>query len=189
MAPLLCAGFSGLERSFHTMSRRAAILAVLPVLLLAACETQTGGPGFQPPPLAPPPPPPPPGGIDGHGAFRLSAGARVTCAGYSVALMPDFVRYRRRIEALYGATDRVMEPIDEVKARSAKLPPSPDTAPVASTTCDARGGFSFRGLNPGGYFLLARVRVRPPIAGGNDFVVLQPVDIQPDQNTDVTLAP
>jgi hypothetical protein len=172
------------------MSRRAAILAALPVLLLAACQTLTGA-GFRPPPPppAPPPPPPPPGGIDGHGAFRLSQGPRVTCAGFSVALMPDFVRYRRRIEALYGATSPVMEPIGEVKARSARLPPSPDTAPVASTTCDVHGAFSFRGLNPGGYFLLARVRVRPPLAGGNDYVIVQPVDIQPDQNTDVTLAP
>jgi hypothetical protein len=172
------------------MSRRAAILAALPVLMLAACETFTG-PSYRPPspPLQPPPPPPPPGGIDGHGAFRLRAGARVSCAGFSVALMPDFVRYRRRLEALYGGTQRMMQPIAEVKARSAKLPPSPDTAPVASTACDAKGGFSFHGLNPGGYFLLARVKVRSATAVGGDYVILQPVDVEPGQSTDVTLGP
>jgi hypothetical protein len=171
------------------MSRRAAILAVLPLLLLAACETQIGGPGFQPPPLAPPPPPPPPGGIDGHGAFRLSEGRRLSCAGFSVALMPDFVRYRRRLEALYGGTQRMMQPIAQVKARSAQLPPSPDTAPVASTACDAKGAFSFRGLNPGAYFLLARVKVRSATPTAGDYVILEPVDIEPGQNTDVSLAP
>jgi hypothetical protein len=171
------------------MSRRAAILAVLPVLLLAACETFTG-PAYQPPPpLQPPPPPPPPGGIDGHGAFRLSGGGRLSCAGFSVALMPDFVRYRRRLEALYGGTQRMMQPIAQVKARSAQLPPSPDTAPVASTACDAKGTFSFRGLNPGAYFLLARVKVRSATPTAGDYVILEPVDIEPGQNTDVSLAP
>jgi len=172
------------------MSRRAAILAALPVLLLAACQTFTG-PAYQPPPppLQPPPPPPPPGGINGHGAFRLSEGGRVSCAGFSVALMPDFVRYRRRLDALYGGTQRMMQPIAQVKARSAQLPPSPDTAPVASTACDARGAFSFRGLNPGGYFLLARVKVRSTTATAGDYMILQPVDIEPGQNTDVSLAP
>ncbi len=122
-------------------------------------------------------------------AFRLREGARVTCAGFSVALMPDFVRYRRRLEALYGGTQRMMQPIAHVKARSAQLPPSPDTAPVAATVCDAHGGFSFRGLNPGGYYLLARVKVRSATAAGGDYVILEPVDVEPGQNTDVTLAP
>jgi hypothetical protein len=169
------------------MLSRAAILA-LPVLLLAACNTFTGGPAFHPPPEQPPPPPPV-GGIDGEGAFRLADGGRVTCAGFSVALMPDFVRYRRRIVDLYGTTVRVMEPIAEVKARSAKLPPSPDTAPVASTACDTRGDFNFHGLAPGGYFLLARVKVHPSPTGREDYVILQPVDIQPGQTADVSLAP
>ena len=113
----------------------------------------------------------------------------MSCAGFSVALMPDFVRYRRRLEALYGGTQRMMQPIAEVKARSAKLPPSPDTAPVAATACDAHGGFSFRGLAPSGYFLLARVKVHSTTAAQGDYVILQPVDVEPGQNTDVTLAP
>jgi hypothetical protein len=83
----------------------------------------------------------------------------------------------------------MMQPIAEVKARSAKLPPSPDTAPVASTGCDPRGVFTFRGLNPGGYFLLVRVKVKPAPGGAGDYVILQPVDVQPGQNTDIALAP
>ena len=171
------------------MLPRAAVLAI-PVLLLAACQSELGAPGY---PVAPgpqaPPPPPASGGIDGTGAFHLSSGGRVSCAGYSVALMPDLARYRRRIVELYGTTVRAMEPIGEVRDRSTKAPASPDTAPVASATCDAKGDFQLRGLNPGGYFLLARVKVRPAPAGGGDYVIIEPVDVQPGQIADVSLAP
>ncbi|HLK26282.1 MAG TPA: hypothetical protein VKT30_16615 [Caulobacteraceae bacterium] len=170
------------------MLRRAAVLAI-PVLFVAACQTSYEGPGYPAPPPPAPPPPPAVGGIDGQGAFHMSSGARVTCAGYSVALMPDYVRYRRRVVDLYGTTVRSMQPIAEVRARSAKAPPSPDTAPVASATCDAKGAFQVRGLQPGGYFLLARVKVRPAPASGGDYVILQPIDVQPGQIASVSLAP
>lgn len=170
------------------MTSRAAAL-VLPALLLAACNTG-GGPGYPPPPAhETPPPPPPPGGIQGHGAYRLSSGARVSCAGYSVALMPDVGRYRRRMDVLYGVGERVMQPVSDVKARSAKLPPSPDTAPIASASCDARGEFAFADLAPGGFILIAHVRIKPAAAGHDDFAILQHVTVRPGQVETVSLAP
>ena len=170
------------------MSRRAALI-VLSTLTLAACGTYQGGGGYAPPPpREEPPPPPPPGAIEGHGAFRL-AGGRATCAGFSVALMPDTPRYHNRVQALYGTTGRVMEPVSEVKARSAKLPASPDTAPIASASCDVHGEFAFHSVVADRYFLIMHVKVRPATAGHDDYVLLQPVGVQPAQTTVVALAP
>jgi hypothetical protein len=169
------------------MSRRAALI-VLSALTLAACGT-VGGPAYAPPPLpAAPPPPPAPGAIEGHGAFRLADG-RASCAGFSVALMPDRPRYRARFQALYGSTGRVMEPVAEVKARSARLPASPDTAPIASASCDARGEFAFPSVVSDRYFLIMHVKVKPAQIGHDDYVLLQPVNVIPGQTTVVTLAP
>ncbi len=169
-----------------TMPRRVAFIA-LSALTLAACGTT--GPSFVPPELAaPPPPPPPPGAIEGHGAFRLADG-RATCAGFSVALMPDRPRYRARFQALYGSTERTMEPVSEVKARSAKLPASPDTAPIASASCDARGEFGFPSVVSDRYFLIMHVKLKPASVGHDDYVLLQPVTVTPGQTTVVTLAP
>lgn len=168
------------------MSSRLALLLV-PALLLAACETNVLGPTYPvPPPVAAPAPP---GGIAGHGAFRLASGQRVSCATFSVALMPDLPRYRRRIEGLYGTTGRRMASVAEVKARSAELPPSPDTAPLSSAACDAAGDFTFQGLAPGGYFLIAHVKVRPADAAHNDYVILLPVSVGSGTMSDVILGP
>ena len=169
------------------MLRRATAL-VLPALLLAACGTTMHGPAYPPPPV-PLPPPPPPGAVEGHGAFHTASGARVTCAGFSVALMPDAARYRRRVLELYNTTDRAMEPVADVKARSAKLPPSPDTAPIASASCDAHGEFAFANVVPEAYFLIAHVKVRPAAAGRDDFVVLRWINVPPGASADVSLAP
>jgi predicted small lipoprotein YifL len=169
------------------MSRRAALI-VLSALTLAACGT-TGGPSYlPPPPVAAPPPPPPPGAIEGHGAFRLANG-RATCAGFSVALMPDRPRYRARFEALYGSTSRVMEPVAEVKARSARLPASPDTAPIASASCDVHGEFGFPSVVGDRYFMIMHIKVRPAQIGHDDYVLLQPVVVTPGQTTVVALTP
>ncbi|HLI65656.1 MAG TPA: hypothetical protein VKU90_04760 [Caulobacteraceae bacterium] len=168
------------------MLRRAAP-PLFATLLLAACTTGAEAP--YPPPPPNPPPPPATGAIEGHGAFRLTSGARVSCAGFSVALMPDLPRYRRRIQALYGSTARIELPVSEVRARSAQLPAAPDTAPIASASCDPRGEFGFPNLIGGGYFLIAHVKVRPAAPGRDDYVILAPVDVIPGQAADVSLAP
>jgi hypothetical protein len=163
-----------------------AIRLLAPVVLLAACTTNEVAPVYTPPtPVAPPPP----GAIAGHSAFRLASGQRVSCAGYSVALMPDLPRYRRRIQALYGADTRAMASVPDVKARSAKLPPSPDTAPIASAACDTHGEFSFQGLRAGTYFLIAHVKVKPADAAHNDYVMLQALAVEAGTTTDIVLGP
>lgn len=169
------------------MSARKALLLLAPALLLAACETQLGGPAYPPqPPIAAPPSP---GAIAGHGAFRMASGQRVTCAGLSVALMPDLPRYRRRIEELYGTTGRAMATVADVKARSARLAPSPDTQPINSVACDSVGDFAFPSLAPGGYFMIAHVHVRPADPAHNDYVILLPVSVGSGTTSDAVLGP
>lgn len=158
-------------------------------LALAACSTQSlQAPVYAPPPVATPPAP---ASIVGHGAYRRETGSRVTCAGFSVALMPDSPRSTRRIEALYGPpSGRIMEPSAEVKARAAKLGPSPDNVePIATSACDAHGAFGFPGVPPGGYFLIAHVKQKPAQGGVDDYVILERVYLEPGEAADISLSP
>lgn len=169
------------------MPRLAGVSLV--VLALAACSTRT----LETPPYSSPAmiEPPQPASIVGQGAYRRETGGHVTCAGYSVALIPDSPRYAHRLEALYGPpAARLMEPAAEVKARSAKLPASPDTVePFATSTCDANGAFGFPNVPAGGYFLIAHVKQKPATNHVEDYVILERVSLQPGQAADISLAP
>jgi hypothetical protein len=169
------------------MPRLAGVLLV--VLALAACSTQS----LQTPAYAPPAvvAPPAPASIVGHGAFRRESGGHVTCAGFSVALVADSPSSTRRIEALYGPpAARLMEPVAEVKARSAKLPPSTDAIePAATSTCDVHGAFGFPSVPSGGYFLIAHVKQKPAQSGVEDYVILERVFLEPGEAADISLAP
>ncbi len=68
-------------------------------------------------------------------------------------------------------------------------PASPDTAPIAAASCDARGEFAFPSVVSDRYFLIMHVKVKPAQIGHDDYVLLQPVNVQPGQTTVVTLAP
>jgi hypothetical protein len=131
--------------------------------------------------------PPAPASIVGQGAYRREGGAWVSCAGYSVALMPDSPGFVHRVEQLYGTPSaRLMASVAEVKARSARLPPSPE--PAATSTCDAEGQFRFSGVPAGGYFLIARVK-KSTGARAEDYVILERLMLDAGATANVSLAP
>jgi hypothetical protein len=154
---------------------------------LAACASTE--------PSVPPPPPPPLGPpmagatLLGHGAYRTAAGARGSCAGYSVALMADTPQTRERMLTLYGSTLHAIAPISLVKSRSTKLAGGDENQLIGSAQCDPAGDFVFNGLAAGSYFVIARVLVAPPVDGERDFVIMRRINLRPAETRDVTLAP
>jgi hypothetical protein len=163
------------------MLRNYAAVGLL--LFLAGCET-LGGAGPSPPP---PPPPPAAATLSGHDGVQAATGARASCAGFSVAVMTDTPAMRQRMTALYGSPEWAIAKISAVKARSAKLPGG--APPEATAPCDGRGGFSVGGLEPGSYFLIARVTLTPPRAGDRDYVIMRHVFLRRGEAREVALIP
>ena len=161
------------------------VLGVGLALTLASCATQ--GPGLHPA-VPPPPPPPKVAAIFGHGAYKTLTGGHGTCAGQSVGLFQETVTYRRRIVALYGTSEHALLPVTEVQSRASKLGPATENPLVASVQCGADGGFVFRDLQPGSYFIIARtLQGRAPAP--KQYVFMQRVVLNEGENRDVTLAP
>ena len=179
--------------------------AALAALALAGCQDmQPGGPasasGRAPYSFPPPPPPPPPGPMEagfsaqdfawsvGAGAGALGgrvgyhavSGERWTCSGQTIALIPATRYSAARMIVLYGSQDRAVVPAATVKGRNAERPGIDYGRFVRTATCDAHDAFSFAGLPPGPYFLVARARP-PGHAGGSSegVVVMQRVDVAP----------
>jgi hypothetical protein len=135
-------------------------LLLLPLFALAACET------------LPTPGPAKPGGRAGGGdefAWSTQAGrgsvtgravvARYgrswTCAGQSVALMPETPSTRTRMQNLYGSTQHAVRTVAQVRGKTAG---GRDPGQYVRTTrCDANGRFAFRDLPEGGWFVIARI--------------------------------
>ena len=140
----------------------------------------------------PPPPPPPPSGPPTAG-FRASdfawstdhglatvrglvdyaqGGRHYTCAGQAV-LTPDAPYSRRRIEQLYGSTERATLPVSEVRSRQANRPSDDYSAYVRKAACDAAGHFVFSGLPSGVWFVIV---VAEPPNGGPSIALMRRVD-------------
>jgi hypothetical protein len=170
---------------------RTAAFVVL-TLALAACATEAPPPPVAPPSVhgpPPPPPPPPSATITGRGDYHTRSGAHGSCAGLSIALMHDTPSFRQRIAALYGSTEYARLLVSTVKARSAKLGPSSENPLAASVSCDTSGAFTFRGVSPGAYFIIARVKVTTAQGALEDLVVLRHVDLADGETREVSLAP
>lgn len=140
----------------------------------------------------PPPPPPPPSGPPPVASFRPSefawstergpatvrglvdfnqGGRHYACAGQAV-LTPDAPYSRRRIEQLYGSTERATLPVDEVRSRQAHRPSDDYSAYVRKAPCDAGGRFVFSGLPSGGWFVIV---VAEPPSGGQAMALMRRV--------------
>jgi hypothetical protein len=172
------------------MMRNAAF--VLLGLALAACSTvgPAPGPGVSPGAYRPSPPPRAPAAvIVGHGAYHTRSGASAGCAGLSVALMRDTPGFRSRILALYGSTETARLSVATVTARSAKLGPAEGNPLADSVTCGADGGFVFRAVAPGSYFLIARVKTVNVRGVAEDLVVMRHIALVDGETRDVSLAP
>ncbi|MGH7024552.1 MAG: hypothetical protein ACREEB_13330 [Caulobacteraceae bacterium] len=97
------------------------------------------------------------GAIDGVVTFHDGT-TRYSCRGRDVILTPETPWVRRRMFILYGSVDQAVVPADIVRART----PSSSSGDYASyarkTTCDAANRFSFRGLAPGGWYVITLAR-------------------------------
>lgn len=166
-------------------SRFSASLALCGlVLALSACA-------IEPPaaPLATRPEAPAGAAIFGRSAYAREDGESASCAGQSVALMRDTPAMRARMVALYGSDQRARLEVSVVKARSTRLGPAPEGSLAASEPCDASGGFAFRRLAAGSYFVIARIRERGGAAGEVDLVVMRRISLEPGENRTLSLTP
>jgi hypothetical protein len=153
-------------------------------LVLAGCASVETGPAAPPVPTTPVV-----SNLTGHGAFRTPSGERASCAGDSVALNAETPQTRERMIALYGSADHAMAPVWRIKTRSASLPKAVEAPLAGSARCDKAGDFALTGLAPGGYFLIARVKVAPPLHGDESFVIMRRLELAPGETRDVSLAP
>jgi hypothetical protein len=100
--------------------------------------------------------------LQGHGAKGW------TCADQSVVLMPKTPSTTERMITLYGSAAVAVEPVGEVRARSAKVV-GPDPGPyLRATRCELGNRFNFSGLPDGAYFIITRVRPRGSAAEDHD---------------------
>ncbi|HEX8231805.1 MAG TPA: hypothetical protein VF559_00465 [Caulobacteraceae bacterium] len=175
--------------------KRLLLFSLLAAATLSACSTY--GPPYGPPPQVVPPPETPfraedftwsqaPGaaGVRGAVAFQAAAGP-YTCAGASVALIPDTAYSRGRIIRLYGVADRAAVPVSVVRARQEGRAGEAYAAFVRTARCGAEGSFSFERLPPGSWFLVASAK---PLAGkGDTMVLLRRVRTRPGQQLQLVL--
>jgi hypothetical protein len=96
-------------------------------------------------------------GIQGHLAYRNGGGA-YTCAGSGVVLTPETPWSRRRMNVLYGSTERAALPADEVRKRTPSAPAGDAGPYVKRTTCDANSRFAFSGLPNGSWYAITIAR-------------------------------
>jgi hypothetical protein len=177
------------------MKRIGLAFAVVVAATLSACAgVEVQKPIYPTARPAPQPPPPPPTPLDEFAwstargsnglaavvSYRPRSSERWSCAGSSVGLTPETSYSRNRIQTLYGAIERTIQTVAEVRARSAANAGLDYGQFVRSTTCDAKDSFVFQGLPDGAWFLIVRVR---PIstAGeptGEGVVIMQRIELR-----------
>jgi hypothetical protein len=130
--------------------------------------------------------------LRGRAVMRPPGGEMRTCAGASVAAVPDSAYARQRMNSLYGSVERGMNDLSYGAARTIE-PADPGFAKAARvSTCDIHGGFAFRGLADGTWYVTTSVVWRTK---GNDpksqagAALMQRVTLQGGQTVSVMLAP
>jgi hypothetical protein len=91
--------------------------------------------------------------------------------------------------ALYGSSEHALLPITEVQSRSAKIGASTENPLVESTQCSPDGGFTFRGLEPGPYFIIARTHQGHAAPPADQYVAMMRVVLNEGESRDIDLAP
>ncbi len=163
------------------------LIPLLPLVLLAACETTQGPP---PPPHRAAPPPAASGPADELAAFAWSSqtgtngivgtvgwrtkASAYSCAGGSVGLTPDAPASARRTEKLYGSSEHAVDTLAAVRARSAGEAAPAYGEYVRSARCGDDGRFAFTDLPDGSWFLI--VRAHPLKGAGEEMVIMQRVE-------------
>jgi hypothetical protein len=124
--------------------------------------------------------------IVGSAQFHTPEGRSLSCSGLSVALVVETPRVRQRLATLYGSTEHALAPVAAVRARAAGMPAA--DPPLTSAQCDAQGVFVFTHVQPGAYYLVARLH-GPTARPGDDAGLLQRIVVQPGEERHVRLAP
>jgi hypothetical protein len=153
--------------ALHRFPLQASFLVML-ALLGAGCATQ---PGQVTPAVAFDPAEVAWAAARGRNAVRGSAvmrppGAEArTCAGATVALLPDSRHTRDRLQRLYGALDRGSNDLAAGKVRQIEAADPGLARVVRTTTCDIHGRFGFSALPDGIWYVTTAVAWR---TRGND---------------------
>jgi hypothetical protein len=177
------------------MSAPFRLLALLPLIGLAACETESLGPTSGPSgPVTHNAPIYQPGGggedfREGDFAWSRAAGAggiigvltfrdgstRYSCRGRDVILIPETPWVRRRMYILYGSTDGAVVPADIVRARTPQTSSGDYASYARKTTCDGVNRFNFQGLADGAWYVITLARPDDGSAGA--MAVMRRVEI------------
>jgi hypothetical protein len=158
--------------------------ALVPLLGLAACATESLGPTYGPSGPANPSAPiyhpgggedfresdfawsraAGTGGIDGVLSFH-DGSTRYSCRGRDVILTPETPWVRRRMYILYGSIDGAVVPADIVRARTPQTGSGDYASYARKTTCDGANRFAFQGLPDGAWYVITLARPDDPSAG------------------------
>jgi hypothetical protein len=103
--------------------------------------------------------------VRGSAVVRPASGEARTCAGATVALLPDSPYARDRIRRLYGGTERGSNDLAPGAARQIEAPDPAFGRAVRTTTCDIHGRFAFSALPDGIWYVTTSVAWR---TRGND---------------------
>lgn len=175
------------------------LAAAASAALVTACETAPKPPPPRAVVAAPTPPPPPtpaeefawstqpgPNTLIARVAYQPVVGEVWSCAGLAVALMPETSYSRSRMQALYGSAQGSIQPVAQVRARSAANPGADYSQFVKSANCDAADTFTVANLPDGNYFAIVRVRQTRP-AAPNEIVIMQRIGVRGGGPTRLTL--
>jgi hypothetical protein len=114
------------------------------------------------------------GGIDGQMDFHQGP-LRYSCRGRDVILTPDTPWVRRRMYILYGSVDQAVVPLEIVRARTPAVSSGDYASYARKTVCDEDSRFGFRGLAPGGWYVITLAR--PVDANGAAVAIMRRVQV------------
>lgn len=104
-------------------------------------------------------------GLRGSAVLRPPGGEVRTCAGATVALLPDSAYTRDRLLRLYGSLERGRNDLAAGNARRIEPADPAYARAVRTTTCDIHGRFAFSALPEGIWYVTTSVTWR---TRGND---------------------
>lgn len=103
--------------------------------------------------------------VRGSAVLRPAGGEPRTCAGATVALLPDSAYTRDRVQRLYGAIEGGSNDLAPGATRQIEAVDAGFGRAVRTTTCDVHGRFGFSGLPDGTWYVTTSVGWR---SRGND---------------------
>jgi hypothetical protein len=175
------------------MFTRLRLAALIPLLALGACETETLGPTYSTPsaPRAAPLYQPGSGEDFRESDFAWSRGTgagsvagiltfhdgptRYSCRGRDVILTPETPWVRRRMYILYGSIDSAAVPADIVRARTPATSSGDYASYARKTICDMSNRFSFQDLPNGVWYVITLAR---PDDGTGTVAVMRRVEVR-----------